>query len=209
MQITSDVYALDSTARSYAYLVLGPEPTLIDTSLPGSSAKILEEMREIGLEPSQLKHIVLTHHDVDHIGSASALRDATGATLWASQLDLPYILGERRRPGVKRLAEMLVKVPTPMIDKTYDDEGGSLPLEVIPTPGHTPGHAAFLYRDILFAGDLVTSKGMMLRPAPNMLTWDHTVLKASLRAVGTRQFEWVCPAHGQPIRRGQLWNQFV
>lgn len=209
MQIAANVYVLDSTARSYAYLVLGPEPTLIDTSVPGSAEKILEEMRGLGLQPDQLKHIALTHHDVDHIGSAALLREATGAMLWASQLDLPYLRGERHRPGIKRIAETLMRVAPLTIDKTYDRDGDTLPLEVIPAPGHTPGHVVFLYEDVLFAGDLVTQKGSALRPLPKVLTSDPTALKMSLKTVGSRHFDWVCPAHGQPIRRGTLWDLLV
>src|SRR5689334_3399746 len=113
MEITQRVHLLQSTNGGYVYLVLGEEPILIDTSLPGRSATILRELQTLGLKPTDLAHILLTHHDVDHIGSAKALQQATGAKLWAPQEDLPYILGQRNRPGLKRLVQTLVKVEPP------------------------------------------------------------------------------------------------
>ncbi len=118
MEITTGVHLLKSTKDSYVYLVLGDEPILIDTCVPGRSAAILAELETLGLKPTDIAHILLTHHDVDHIGNARALQRATGVKLWAPQEDLPYILGQRNRPGVKRLIQTFVKVEVPHIDAT-------------------------------------------------------------------------------------------
>ena len=89
MEITKDVHLLQSTNGSYVYLVLGEEPILIDTSLPGRATAILTELQTLGLKPTDLAHILLTHHDVDHIGSARALQQATGAKLWVFEAGAP------------------------------------------------------------------------------------------------------------------------
>src|SRR5579884_2266797 len=140
MEITQHVHLLQSTNGSYVYLVMGEEPILIDTSFPGRAATMLTELQTLGLKPTDLAHILLTHHDVDHIGSARALQQASGAKLWAPQEDLPYILGQRNRPGLRRLVQTLVRVEVPHIDATYTPGQKIGGIEVIPTPGHTPGH---------------------------------------------------------------------
>jgi glyoxylase-like metal-dependent hydrolase (beta-lactamase superfamily II) len=99
MEITTGVHLLQSTKESYVYLILGEEPLLVDTCLPGRSAAILAELETLGLKPTDIAHICLTHHDVDHIGNARALQRMTGAKLWAPQEDLLYILGQPGRYG--------------------------------------------------------------------------------------------------------------
>ena len=98
---------------------------------------------------------------------------------------------------------------TPSVDATYSAGQTIGSLEIIPTPGHTPGHVSVLYHDTLFAGDLVTSGKGKLAPAPAFLTWNKTALEHSLRDVGKRSFDWVCPAHGYPVRRGNLWEAML
>ena len=209
MEITTGVHLLKSTRGSYAYLVLGDEPILIDTGFPKRSAAILAELETLGLKPTDLAHIFLTHHDIDHIGNAHALQQASGAKLWAPQEDVPYILGQRNRPGVKRLMQALIKVEKPQIDETYTPGQKIGGIEVIPTPGHTPGHVSFLSGETLFSGDLVTSSKGRLRPSPALITWNKEALKRSLSEVKNHSFSWVCVAHGEPVQRGNLWDTLL
>ena len=209
MEVTKDVHLLQSTRGSYVYLILGTEPILIDTSLPGRAEAILKELETLGLKPTDLAHILLTHHDVDHMGNAKTLQQASGAKLWAPQEDLPYILGQRHRPGVKRLLETFVKAEIPQVDATYTPGQKIGEVEVIPTPGHTPGHVSFLSGDNLFSGDLVISRNGKLQPAPAMITWNKADLKRSLSEVKRFSFSWVMTAHGEPVQRGNLWDTLI
>lgn len=209
MELTPGVHLLESTRGSFCYLMLGDEPILIDTGMPGRADKILEELARIGLQPRDLAHILISHHDVDHIGNAKALQEATSATVWAPAADLPYIRGERRRPGVRRAIGLFYRPPAPRVDQVYAPGTRIGNIEVIPTPGHTPGHVSFLRGDVLFAGDLVTTRGGRLLPSPGILTTDPAALRQSLREVGRLSFDWVCPAHGRPVRRGNLWDALV
>lgn len=209
MEISKGVHLLDGTKGSYVYLILGEEPVLIDTCLPGRAPAILAALASLGLKPTDLAHILLTHYDVDHIGNARALRDASGAKLWAAGEDLPYILGERNPPGIRRLLQILYRVDAPQIDEIYRPGQTIAGLEVIPTPGHTLGHVSFRFHDILFSGDLVRNTKGKLQPQPSISNWDKPALKRSLREVGNLAFTWVCPAHGEPVQRGNLWEALV
>ncbi len=209
MKITDTVYMLDSTAGSYAYLILGQETMLVDTCFPGRGKKILNELASQNVNPHDLKHILLTHHDGDHIGNVAMLEQASGATVWASAEDIPYIYGQKSRPGIKKYLSFLMRVPPPTHIQPYPQDHCIGEIEVIATPGHTPGHVCLLYQDVLFAGDLLASSKGQLRHSPAWMNWNQTVLSESIKKITPLSFRWICPAHGRPVERGQQLENFV
>jgi glyoxylase-like metal-dependent hydrolase (beta-lactamase superfamily II) len=80
-------------------------------------------------------------------------------------------------------------------------------FKIIPTPGHSPGHVCLLFKDVLFAGDLVFGRNGGLSLSPAIMTWDMAQVKESAKKVAAFPFSWVCPAHGAPMKRGDLWEQ--
>jgi len=205
MKVTDDVCALDSTKGNYAYLILGEETILVDTGRPGQGKGILNDLKSMNIEPHDIKHILITHHDVDHVGSAAFLQQATGAKVWASKEDIPYINGVKNREGIKRFISFIMRIKKPENINPYPENKKILDIEVIPTPGHTPGHVCLLYKDVLFVGDLVrTSKGK-ITPMKSFMNWNTSMARESIKKVADYHFEWICPAHGEPIKRdGQL-----
>lgn len=206
MEIAQGVLRIEASRGSYVYLVLGDEPVLIDTGFRGRADRILREIAGYGIRPGEIAHIALTHHDVDHVGNVRELAAATGAKVWSSAEDEPVIRGERASTGIRRLIRILSPVPAAEVDATYRTGEAVGGLEVLSTPGHTFGHVSLRFGDILFAGDLVTSRGGRLRPSPGILTEDPPALRRSLREVGRIPFRLVCPAHGHPVARGTLWE---
>jgi glyoxylase-like metal-dependent hydrolase (beta-lactamase superfamily II) len=208
MKIEENVYALESTRGSYSYLIKDKEAILIDTGNPGKVKDILKEIESLNIKPKNIKHILLTHHDVDHVGNATLLQKETGATLWASKKDIPYILGDKSRPGIKKVASFLMRVKKPEKIKSYDDQKID-DIEIISTPGHTPGHVSFLYKDILFAGDLVRNSNGVLKKLPKMGNSDDKTLKESILKMNEDSFKWICPAHGEPLEVKDEWKQLL
>ena len=208
MKVTENIYALDATRGNYAYLVRTPAgAVLVDSGRPGQGKKMLPELAALGIQPKDIQHIFLTHHDVDHIGSATFLQRETGAQVWASQTDIPYILGQKPREGHKRLISALMRPEIPAGIHAYPPDGKIEGFEVIPTPGHTPGHVCLLYQDALFAGDLVFAPNGRLQLSPGIMTWDMDQVKESARKIGAYSFRWICPAHGVPMLRGNAWEK--
>ena len=207
MKITDEVYALESTRGNFAYVILGEGAMLVDTGLPGQGHRILKELGKLNVQPRDVRHIFLTHHDVDHIGNAAYLQQACGAQVWASAIDLVYILGQTPRPWLKRMASRLFDAKVPASIKTYPPENTLEGLTIIPSPGHTPGHVCLLYKDVLFTGDLVVSRRTKLLLSPPFMTWDGEMVEASARNVGKYPFHWVCTAHGRAKERGDLWER--
>ncbi|MDP4090638.1 MAG: MBL fold metallo-hydrolase [Bacillota bacterium] len=205
MKVTENVYGLEATKGSYAYLITGEETVLIDTGRPGQGNGILKELDSLNVNPKDIKHILLTHHDVDHIGNSAQLQEITGAKLWSSREDLPYILGELKRHGLKKVIGSLIKVKLPRDIQTYNSTNVAGNIQVIETPGHTPGHVCLLYKDVLFAGDLVMSSSKGIKPSPGIMTWNKDKLTDSIKKVGALNFTWVCPAHGIPVKKDEGW----
>lgn len=205
MKITDNVYALDATKGAYTYIILGKEIILVDTGLRWKGKGILRELAAINIKLEDIKHIVLTHHDLDHVGNAAMLQRLSGAKLWADSKDIPYIKGDKKRPGIKRVFSIINKVERPDEIYAYNGQTKIGDIQIVPTPGHTPGHVCILYKDVLFAGDLVKCKKEKIEPYPNM-NCDKELLKKSIKGISPISFKWVCPAHGIPVERGDKWE---
>jgi glyoxylase-like metal-dependent hydrolase (beta-lactamase superfamily II) len=207
MKITDRVYTLDSTKGAYAYIILGKEIILIDTGLSFAGKRILKELASMNIKPEDIKHILLTHYDLDHIGNAAMLERLTGAKLWASKVDRPYILGEIHRPGFKKFLPYIFRVKKPKNITPYIQDENVEDVEIISSPGHTPGHVCLIFEDVLFAGDLVENSKGSLVPYPSGWNWNTPILKDSIKKLTDYPFKWICPAHGKPVQRGNLWEQ--
>ena len=133
---------------------------LIDTGFPGQFEDIQVEMERVGVSVDKLKVVILTHQDIDHIGSLPDVLEngVSDIKVYAHELDKPYIEGDL--PLLKD-----VHVENPPKGKVSDTviDGQELPycggIRILHTPGHTPGHISlYLKRSkILVAGDSMYS----------------------------------------------------
>lgn len=209
MKITEDVFQLDTTKRSHVFLVRMRETFLIDTGMPGLSGPILEEISSLGVAPGDIRAILLTHHDVDHIGNAKALQEATGAALWAAEEDIPYIRGEKKRPGVKHLIETIVKPLMPAVTGTYGGDWPYADIHVLHAPGHTPGHTIFQVQNVVFTGDLFKFINSRFRLFSGYMNWNPGEAKNSIFLLKNLPCDWFCPSHGDPVRNGPELREFL
>lgn len=208
MQISGNVYLLDNVLYSHVYLITGDTPVLIDSGMPGFAGAILKETRALLGESASLSHIFLTHHDVDHVGNALALAEKTGAQVWISKEDEPYLAGKKIRPGIKHLFESFLGVPAPRCS-VYPADGIIDGIKAIPAPGHTPGHTLLQYGDVLFTGDLFRVRGKHPRLMPKHMTWDEAAQARSMSVLRETPASWLCPAHGRPVKAGPEIEAFL
>ncbi|KAF6569885.1 MBL fold metallo-hydrolase [Paenibacillus polymyxa] len=132
----------------------------------------------------KLKAVILTHHDVDHIGCLPEILQECGdhIKVYAHELDKPYIQGEI--PLLKD--SHLVHRPKGKVDDTLID-GQELPfcgrIHVIHTPGHTPGHISLYLRQskTLIAGDSMYSVSGVLGGIHVPTTPDMDAARLSLK----------------------------
>lgn len=184
-------------------------PTLVDTGLPGQYDTIATALAEAGVGVADLKRIILTHQDIDHVGSLYDLVQASGAAVLAHATEAPYIDGARpprfalpevlaQRPELRAVAERFK--PTPVDQALQDAERLDLAggVRVIATPGHTPGHIClYLERSqALIAGDALTSSdGRLAGPNPSA-TPDMPQAEQSLRALAALDVKAIVCYHG-------------
>ncbi|GGK42066.1 MBL fold metallo-hydrolase [Pilimelia terevasa] len=185
---------------------------LVDTGLPGREAAVADGLRRIGRRIRDVHTILLTHRHPDHTGAAAALRAASGARVVAHAADAPAVTGNRPDPprGVLRLAARVMGTPAPTPVDDWITGGGPVPglphVRAVPTPGHTPGHTAFLLDragGVLFAGDAAGGGpgGRVCRP-PRLVTADRAGAETSIRSLGTLDFEVAVFGHGRAVTSG-------
>jgi len=152
----------------FSFLICTDESiALVDTGVSGSEQPIFGEIRKAGREPRAISTVILTHSHPDHIGAAKAIRESTGCTIAAHQLERAWIedteLQEKERPvpGFSQLVGGPVKVDRALADGDIIAFGSGRSIEVIHTPGHSPGSVSLLLRPemALFSGDAIPVPG--------------------------------------------------
>ncbi len=186
--------------------------TLVDTGLdrPG----LTERLARLGIAPSEVTRILLTHAHPDHTGGVARLRRAGAAAPVAiGAADLEVARGSAAPPEPEQLAaRLLSRVPkpgawgrtSPIPDATALEDGQHLDvaggLEVIATPGHTAGHVAFHLpaRDVVIGGDVVFNV-FRLQPSPAFLCWRTAPNLASVARLADLRASTLVLAHGAPV----------
>ncbi len=192
------VHLLDATRGSYAYLIEGDGRTVLcDTGFPGRAEALLAELQEVA---RRLSDIVITHYDVDHVGSLKALEERVPARIWLPVDDAPYILRERPRPGLKRLIAAVSKAPPPAHWAPVGDGDRIGLLTAERSPGHTPGHLVYRGPGFLLAGDALVTRNGGAGPSPAVLAWNPDLMRETAARLLSGYRGWILPAHGEPVR---------
>lgn len=201
-QVKAFVLALDGGWTMNCYLAWDPvtrQALVID---PGAAAPdLLDFVRQQGL---QVLAVLNTHGHTDHVG---------GNAWMAARLETRFFLHRADR-------SLAAKTTGPaFVFSDYPADGrlrlGSLEVEVIPTPGHTPGSVCFRTRNILFSGDTLFAGGVgkayggTTRQRRTNLQMEVDVIRKRLLPLPalTRVF----PGHGPATTIGaeRAFNRFV
>lgn len=194
---------------------------LVDAGYPGKLLRAA--MEKTGVPFERICKIILTHHDIDHIGGLPGiLSELPGKVeILASEGEKPYIQGELRPVKLtpERMAQLgkqfdslpeeqakvmkaiFTSPPTAKIDRIIDD-GEELPycggIVVIHTPGHTPGHTSLYLKQskTLISGDALNLvEGSLTGPNPQY-TLDLDLALQSLKKLTGYDIENVICYHG-------------
>lgn len=196
--------------------------TLIDAGLPGHWRDLGRELRALGKSAQDIRGVVLTHGDSDHIGFAERLRTAYGVPVFVHADDAlrartgekPKVAVGPMRPGPalaflgyslrkNGLRPRYVGEVTEIADGDVLDLPGS-PV-IVGMPGHSPGSVAVHVplADAVFVGDALTTRHVLTGrtgPQPAPFTDDPAEALTSLDRIAGLSASWVLPGHGTPWR---------
>jgi len=215
MEVIPGVHQM--TVRSAnIFLIVEEEITIVDTGFRGSAKRIIRAIRNLSRSPEEISLIIITHNHLDHIGGLPGLRSFTSAKVAMHRADLSYSRNGLPYPGYfKNLMKIpFVSVFWPMAYAKPNDvdiqlEGGEvLPplggLEVIHTPGHTPGSISLFApkRSLLIVGDTINSSHRDLWLTPKSISSDVSQARESVKQLARLDFDILCCGHGKPIVGG-------
>jgi glyoxylase-like metal-dependent hydrolase (beta-lactamase superfamily II) len=224
MKLTDSLHRVGSDIVAI-YLVDTPDGvTIIDAGLPGHWHELLAELTSMNRTVDDVKGVILTHGDSDHVGFAERLRRDHGAPVYVHAADalrakggdkpstsrqrmklraaLSFVMYSLRKNGL-RTAHLTEVVEV--------REGATLPLpgspQIIGLPGHSPGSIAVFVPavDAVFVGDGLTTRHVLtgeVGPQPAPFTDDPDQAIASLRSLLPTGAKWVLPGHGAPWSGG-------
>lgn len=214
MEIIPHVYQI--TIRGINIILIAEEKlTLIDTGFRGSSPKITSFIHRLGRSVEEIALIILTHNHLDHVGALSELRKLTTARVAAHKADIGEPNTQFLYPGAIRrllhfppfpLLRPLVFVEPGEVDTPL--EGGEVlaplgGLEVIHTPGHTPGSISLFSpeKKLLIVGDALNNRYKTLRLPPKLISTNFSQAMDSVRRIARLDFDIICFGHGRPLTR--------
>jgi glyoxylase-like metal-dependent hydrolase (beta-lactamase superfamily II) len=183
--------------------------TLIDAGTPRDTGTIARGINEAGYSLSDVERVLITHYDMDHVGALAGL-SGLDAPVSVGAADAGLLRGEHphwanRKGAFQLLTDPLVEEPDLVIEPIEDgvEIGG---FRAYHTPGHTPGHVAYVNegRSAAFLGDLVMESDGELRPSPWFISYDTGEVAGSIAALANRlgEFEVCGIGHGVPFVRG-------
>jgi len=207
------------------YLVETPEGiTVIDAGLAGHWGDLVAELKLMGRPISDVKGLILTHGDGDHVGFAERLRRDHGVPVYVHPGDAGRATGGPKPANAKHsmklgaaLSFMAYSIRkgglrTTWLTETVDvHDGDVLDLpgspRIIGLPGHSEGSIAIHVPavDAVFVGDGLTTRNVLTGvtgPAPAPFTDEPAEAIASLRVLVPTGAKWVLPGHGAPYSGG-------
>ena len=225
MQLAPSLHRLGSSLVNSYLVEDSGRITIIDTGLPGYWRDLADELASMGRTIDDVKAVVLTHGDTDHIGFAQRIHRERGVPVLVHELDAGRARGEVGKPTsgwgpfkLRPLAGFLVytarkgglRIP-PVTQPVTFTGGETLDVpgrpRVIHVPGHTPGSVALHVPavDAVFLGDAMTTRSVLtgeLGPRLAPFTLDRAQAADSLAALDGIDATWVLPGHGDPWSGG-------
>ena len=227
-RIADGVYSIGQRkgGHVHAFLLEGDSGlTLIDTLYDIDAHLVLDAIGRINKEVADLEHILLTHGHRSHLGGLAFLKIQSGAIVYAHEWEMDIIAGERTAQPVPmwpmrplkaywrvyhlQLGAALGRGKHPPCPVDRPLKGGEQvgPVQVIHTPGHSPGHLAFYCKErkILFVGDAIVTYPVFSAgwPAFTLNPMQHQdSLRRIADLVAEHHLEVVAVGHGEPIVKG-------
>jgi len=230
-EVLPDIFLLHFTIVTACMIGSADRWILVDTGLENSYDFILKSAEENFGKDTSPQAIILTHGHFDHVGSVQRLAEHWDISVFAHELEVPYITGKKDYPlgdpttDEGFVAKMSPSFPHKSINLGYRvialPTEGSIPgmtdWKYVHTPGHTEGHVS-LFREkdrTLIAGDAFTTtkqesftsvltQNEQIKGPPAYLTTDWEEARKSVELIKELKPELVIPSHGLPMKGEKL-----
>ncbi len=214
LEVMPGVYQIEFRIEfGYANVILVVEKnlTLIDAGFYGSSGAVLDSINRLGRSVDEIGLIIITHNHWDHVGGLPELRELTRAKVAAHRADfnlerLPYpkIVPKLAQAPILSHYRKFVYAESDEVDilleggEVFDVLGG---LEVIHTPGHTPGSISLFSRPkrLLMVADTLAKHQQRIDPPTKWVCNDFPLAMQSVNRLAQLDFDTICFGHGRPL----------
>lgn len=202
-----------------SYAVQRPEGVIcIDVGMNSAGEDMLALLAAMGRSVQDLRAIFLTHWHNDHAAGAQALHEISGCEVYFHRAEAPWLSRQTARtgwsqrwlrhvpewgPGILFIGLVGNAIPRAVAATAYlKDKDQYWGLEVLETPGHTPGHLSFYYgqEKALFAGDALAVVDQEIRYMARWVTPDKPRARESMLYCLDREIQLLCPGHRSPLK---------
>jgi len=205
MKVANGIDKVDGVRGGNVYLVTVEDGLLlVDSGMPGNAKRILAFIERLGRQPRELRFVVLTHCDIDHVGSAAELKRLTGAQVAIHALDASVLSGQQQSQKGGRVMVVLSRLFRfqPVVPDVLPQDGDTIGgFRVVHVPGHTAGSIALRRDDgVVFSGDALLSDrhGRVLPPRPR-LSLNPAQASVSAEKIKALGFTVLLTGHGAPV----------
>ena len=200
------------------YIIKGEGTIMIDGGPLKAIEKFKKYLIKYSINPNEIKLVVLTHADFDHMGSSGAIKELTGAKIAVHEKDRATLEEGRFNfpPGVTTWGKisraifvpMLSKIPIPpqkadiiLNDYDYPLNDFGINGKIIYTPGHTSGSVSvLLHNGDAFVGCMAHNIRLFtLRPNLPIYAENIEQIKAGWKVLIDQGAKMIYPGHGKPF----------
>lgn len=220
LRVTENVWCLRRPSYfACSYLVRDANGLVaVDAGMDSSAQDVLTGLSQIQQPPESLQAILLTHWHNDHAAGAAWLKERFRIPVHYSEGDAPYFTRAASARGLRawlgdKIPEIGVLVllrglleegpPRAVQADSFAREDASIlaNFQVVPSPGHTPGHVAYFHAPTraLFCGDAMAVIHGQLRFMARPVTLDLPAARLSMLRCLALNPAFICPGHREPL----------
>lgn len=228
IEVAEGIHRLGTDYHNFYVVTEGGKATVVDAGCSKEWPKLVDGLSKLALAPTDVEAIIVTHAHADHLGFGKEAAGA-GLAIKVHEEEKTRALGTYKGKAAVKPTELplyrldtlkfliallrvgIMKQPPLAEVETFRD-GDTLNLPgsptVIHTPGHTEGHASFVFPDrrVLFSGDALVTRDLLSDSAtqPQMLGDkfhnNPSLARESLSRLAKVDADLILPGHGDPLR---------